>query len=112
MSVTAEEKVPHVLPLQLELAADQFTPALSLVAAVMEKTCVTASVAWAGETATEAYMFSLAQNKAVWGRRPESVTLKPSGLALAPVVGVPIILPDAVSKDRPEGKAPLVSDHL
>jgi hypothetical protein len=54
LRVAAEEKLPQVLPVQLEPLADQVTPLLSLVAGVTESTWVTARAARAGETATEA----------------------------------------------------------
>ncbi len=49
---------------------------------------------------------------AVWAGDAESVTVNVSTVVLAAVEGVPVIAPEAVLRDRLDGKRPPVRAHV
>ena len=112
----AEEKLPHVSPLQLEPLEDHLTPALSFVVGVTDNLCVLARPARFGDSETEMLeedvMVSVRLTDLLCAGRLESVTVNVSAVALAASVGMPVITPVAASNDRPTGRVAFARDHL
>lgn len=116
VKLVVEEKVPQPDPEQLEPVADQFTPELSLVVAVIDSVWLMVMPTFCRETETvvvpEAFTVRLHVADLVCGVELESVTLKASDVPLAVAVGVPLMTPVEVFSVRPAGRVPLVSDQV
>src|SRR5580693_6481555 len=108
LALVGELKVP---PAGL---AVQVTPEKSLVVAVSDRCWVRVTPACVGVTDTEmpeGLMVSFSVTLLVCALLLESVTMKVSGIALALVLGVPLIAPLAALSVRPVGSVPAVSVH-
>ena len=111
----AEDKLPQELPLQPALEAVQFNPALSLVDGVTDNDWPITTPARFGETETvipDAAIIRATLTDLLCAELLESLTVKVSEVALALAVGVPLIMPLVLSRDRPAGSDPLVKAHV